>query len=252
MLLSDYLRRMGGWLFRRRSFNLILAAIPLFLERDRFRYIRGSHKLDLVFELACLLLAMAGLALRAATVGFIAAGTSGRNTKSHKASELNTTGVYSVVRNPLYLGNSLIFLAISLLSQSWAIVSLNMLLFAAIYVPVVLDEEHFLLDKFGDQYRAYADRVPCFIPAPRLWRRPKQAWSWRMVLRREHDTLLAVIIAFQLIELMHDQALLGHLEIDPVWIVITGVALAGWGLLKYLKLRTGLLRNRPAAPHLQG
>ncbi|MGB8874133.1 MAG: hypothetical protein WCC75_12145, partial [Desulfobaccales bacterium] len=40
-------------------------------------------------------------------------GTSGRNTQGQVAETLNTTGIYSLVRNPLYLGNFLIWLGLS-------------------------------------------------------------------------------------------------------------------------------------------
>ena len=56
-----------------------------------------------------LLLVFAGLALRAYTVCTTPKGTSGRNTAQQVADHLNTKGIYSVVRHPLYLANYLIW-----------------------------------------------------------------------------------------------------------------------------------------------
>ncbi|MGC9453013.1 MAG: methyltransferase family protein, partial [Oceanipulchritudo sp.] len=49
-------------------------------------------------------------------------GTSGRNTKQQVAYSLNTTGFYSVVRNPLYLGNFFMYLGIALFTHHWWLV----------------------------------------------------------------------------------------------------------------------------------
>ncbi len=51
-----------------------------------------------------------GLALRVIVVGHAPYGTSGRNTREQVADTLNTTGMYSIVRHPLYLANYLIIL----------------------------------------------------------------------------------------------------------------------------------------------
>ncbi len=95
--------RLGMVLFRWRSYlPLLLFAILVPALRD-FRYPLDNAVADCLWELLCLSLAFAGLAVRCHTSGTVPAGTSGRNTKRQKASVLNMTGWYSVVRNPLYL-----------------------------------------------------------------------------------------------------------------------------------------------------
>ena len=65
------------------------------------------------------LLTLSGLALRAYTVCTTPKGTSGRNTARQVADHLNTKGIYSVVRHPLYLANYLIWAGILLLLILW-------------------------------------------------------------------------------------------------------------------------------------
>ena len=56
-----------------------------------------------------------GLVIRAIVIGYVPEQTSGRNTTEKFADELNSTGMYSIVRHPLYLGNYITGLGISLI-----------------------------------------------------------------------------------------------------------------------------------------
>lgn len=105
MALREDFEQAGNWLFHRRSF-LPLLLLPLFYTALKgFGYPGGSHELDLFWEAGCLAVSLAGFGLRIATVGFAPPGTSGRNRHEQQARSLTTTGTYSLVRHPLYLGN---------------------------------------------------------------------------------------------------------------------------------------------------
>lgn len=121
MALQEELESQGNWLFRRRS---LLPLIVLFVGICVHIFtIRTSGVLFATvfpfwhgFECLCLTISLAGLFIRIYTVGHTPAGTSGRNTAEQVADSLNTTGIYSVVRHPLYLGNFLMWLGIALLT----------------------------------------------------------------------------------------------------------------------------------------
>ena len=53
-----------------------------------------------------------GFLFRAWAIGTTPAGTSGRNTKEQVAEVLNSTGIYSIVRHPLYVGNYFMWIGI--------------------------------------------------------------------------------------------------------------------------------------------
>lgn len=244
MTLDEHIRILGTHLFRWRSWTFVLPAAIMLLFRQDYDYPVDGQPGGGLFDLCCLLVAAAGIAVRAMTIGYIANGTSGRNTTSQKASAINTTGLYSIMRNPLYLGNYLIFLGMSLLSQSWEVLAINTLLFAAEYVPIILTEEHFLLQRFGQTYRDYASRVPRFFPRLWLWRKPNRPLNWRMILRREHDSLFSTVLAFMLIGLVRQYAVTGRVGLDVSWIIMGSVAAVVWIVLKILKRRTNLLKPR--------
>ena len=88
----------GSWLFKHRSY-LPLIILPL-LFYSLFTPVGTSFNLLLYVGLSVSLL---GECIRIITVAFVPAGTSGRNTKQQKATSLNQTGIYSIVRHPLYM-----------------------------------------------------------------------------------------------------------------------------------------------------
>jgi hypothetical protein len=81
-----------------------------------------------------------------------------------KSQTLTTTGPYAYTRHPLYLGSGLIGAGFALAGGSWVLGAAFVVLFPAIYWPVMRGEEEFLRRQFGETYDRYAQQVPFFIP----------------------------------------------------------------------------------------
>ena len=109
--------------------------------------------------------ASAGALLRLVTSGYAALGTSGSNKIGAVAAELNTTGPYSLVRNPLYTGRILNFTGIAMLSGSWVYGALTFLVSILIYERISVYEEEFLREEFGEAHSKWAAQVPFLLPA---------------------------------------------------------------------------------------
>jgi protein-S-isoprenylcysteine O-methyltransferase Ste14 len=232
----------GQWLFRRRSY-LPLALLVVVLPAFRgFSYPFGSHSYDLIWEMICLSISLLGLAIRAFTIGYVPKGTSGRNTRQQIADSLNTSGLYSVTRNPLYLGNFFMTLGVVMFLRNGWLGLVYALAFWLYYERIIAAEEHFLRDKFGGIYDDYLLRTPPFIPDFRLWRPPSVPFSLRNVLKREYSGFFGVIAAFTILEVAGDYVVEGKIEIDPVWAGIFLFGLAVYLLLLTLKKKTRLLR----------
>jgi protein-S-isoprenylcysteine O-methyltransferase Ste14 len=81
-------------------------------------------------------------------------------TRPERASALVTTGIYSVTRNPMYVGMLLVLVAWGLFLASAAGLILAPVAFALYLDRVQIPrEERALANAFGDGYRAYASRV---------------------------------------------------------------------------------------------
>lgn len=241
-MLREEMKAAGNWLFRWRSYlplGLLLLALPALMN---FHYPRGSRTLQLFWELFCLAVAFLGLTVRFFTAGHVPAGTSGRNTLKQVARELNVTGMYSVVRHPLYLGNFLIWLGLSLLPRCWWFTVLTALIFWLYYERIMLAEEAFLEEQFGEPFRQWAARTPAFIPRWRAWRPPELPFSFKAALAREYTTFFTVVLGFTsfqvLVWLLSRGAYVPHF----LAAVLLGVGLGSYGIIRFLKKNTRVLR----------
>jgi len=74
-----------------------------------------------------------------------------------------TSGIFSIVRHPMYFGSILLFFSFVILSHS-ILAFLVWLVMGVFYYSISRYEEKLLIKKFGDKYREYQGKVPMFIP----------------------------------------------------------------------------------------
>jgi len=188
----------------------------------------------------CLLVSLAGLAIRIYTVGFTPANTSGRNTEEQVADTLNTKGIYSTVRHPLYLGNFFMWIGPALISTNpWFILSFCFV-YWLYYERIMFAEEQFLLGKFAEQYTDWAARVPAFIPSLKTFEKPALPFSIRKVLKKEKNGLAAIFMIFSLFDISRVYALSTY-KYNVVLHVVTALSILLYFILRYLKKNTQIL-----------
>ncbi|MBL7067016.1 MAG: isoprenylcysteine carboxylmethyltransferase family protein [Candidatus Marinimicrobia bacterium] len=76
-----------------------------------------------------------------------------------ETSVLVDTGIYSVVRHPLYLGWLLMYVAIIFWSQHWLTAIIGIPGMVCVYL-ISRQEDQRLIEKFGDDYKRYMQKVP--------------------------------------------------------------------------------------------
>jgi len=253
-MLADEMAGSGRWLFRYRSY-LPLLLLPLAaVEMAAVGPLGFDFATQMAWDGACVAVVLAGIVIRMATIGYAPPGTSGRTTGRPKARELNTTGAYSLARNPLYLGNILIYTGVLLTVGSWRLVLLAVPLFLLYYERIIAAEEEILLATFGDAFRDWAVKTPCLLPRFGAWKAPDRAFRWGKSLREFYAVFGAASAIFlvktsgEWLRLVRGGCLtsveaLKATRIDPVW----GGVFAATGLmfvvLRTIKKRTRLLRD---------
>lgn len=242
MRLTDRITTQGRRLFQLRGVIPLVLLVPLWFALQhmaRFEQAWGE-RVENLWLLGCACLSGLGLLVRCATVGYAPAGTSGRSRGAPGAVTLNTLGMYSIVRNPLYLANAIMWLGVALATTSLWFAALSMLVYWLYIERVISAEEAFLIERFGASYQNWMARTPCFLPRFSLWRSPTMGFSLRAVLRREYPALIAIGVLFTLVEFISDTLLQGEpvsrwLITDRQWVIFFAATVVVGMSLRVLK-----------------
>lgn len=190
-----------------------------------------------------IVLSLIGQTIRIANVGMVYIIRGG---KSHKvyAEQLVTGGLYSHVRNPMYVGNAFLLAGLVVASNSWVFAIGGTVLAVAVHFGIIVAEEHFLRGKFGQQYVDYCRRVPRLVPRLAGLRDTLRgvSFNWPRVVDKEYmepvDWLSAAAIV-SLVALWRA----GQLAAEPELIVLMGTIIAARLFIWLLRKR----RRRAAA-----
>ncbi len=172
---------------------IAIATLIAFLTRDLGPFADGEG--DRAWFWISVAVASAGALIRVLTSGWAALGTSGRAKVAAEASELNTTGPYSLVRNPLYVGRIVNFTGLAMLSGSWVFGALVFLIAVLIYERISTYEEEFLRETFGAPHAEWAGDVPSLLPRLHGWVSPKYPFWWKRMIWREQNKLFLLATA---------------------------------------------------------
>jgi protein-S-isoprenylcysteine O-methyltransferase Ste14 len=243
MALREDLEKQGNWLFKWRSY-LPLLAIPLFIIALRqakvLEHIFGDRVQD-YWEGLSICVSFLGLGIRCLTVGYVLKGTSGRNTKSQSAANLNTTGMYSIMRNPLYMGNFIIVFGITLFIQVWWFALIVWVGFWLYYERIIFSEEEFLRNKFGILFVDWAKKTPILIPNLDNWKKPDLPFSLKTVIRKEFSTFFSIVTVFFFLEVITNLLFYGKFKFRSSWTYFFIVGLIIYLTCLILKKKTKLL-----------
>src|SRR5690606_18354406 len=136
------------------------------------------------------------------------------------ADELNTTGIYSLVRHPLYIGNFLMWLGPVLFVRSLVFLILFILVYWLYYERIMFAEEQFLRNKFGEAYDKYSEKVRSVLPRLRGFVKPSLPFSLKSVLKREYNSFINIFLIFTLLDLFRNYFLSERIYLTPMWIYI--------------------------------
>ena len=106
----------------------------------------------------------------------------------HKNRKLASTGAYSLVRHPLYLGNFLILAGFTLACANWAVVAVVAFFFLFYYPAAIRYEDTKLERIFGDEWREWSRGRPAMLPTRISWRANQDAeWDFRQSMIRNGE-----------------------------------------------------------------
>lgn len=190
----------GNFIFRHRDKLFPVALAALFFAFPT-RLFLGEDSVDLWGDIAAVLLGLAGETLRVVTVGLDYIKRGGLN-KQVYASRLVTGGIFAHCRNPLYVGNIVLALALLLMLDNVAAFFVGAAVVVATYVAIVAAEERYLRAQFGADYDAYCRRVNRWVPVLNGLRATLRdsRFNWQRVLLKEFSSFYGWVSAAFAIE----------------------------------------------------
>lgn len=248
MALQEEFEKQGNILFIYRSYIpliILVVGLALYIYKEinpEGFYLPGTPY-EIYFEILALLVGFAGLIVRIYTVGHTPKNTSGRNTKQGQvADSLNTTGIYSIVRHPLYVGNFLMWLAPAMLTENLWFVVAFCLFYWVYYERIMFAEEQFLRRKFKETYTDWAENVPAFIPRFKGFQKSTLPFSWKKVLKKEKNGLFALVLIFTIFDVL-GELINGQNQYNYFLIAFSALTGLLYVVLKILKMKTNLLNE---------
>jgi protein-S-isoprenylcysteine O-methyltransferase Ste14 len=207
---------LGRFLFRHRGtvFTAIMVGALLLASP---RYLLEQRELDIWMDVAGVLVAFAGLSVRAATIGFEYIVRGGRNRQVY-ADRLVQGGIYSHTRNPMYLGNGLIVLGAALILHAPQFYAVVVPLTVLFYAAIIAAEEAYLRDKFGAEFDDYCRRVNRILPRLAGLRRTiaDMHFNWRRVLVKEYNTMFLAALGLTVLVIWDDYLIQGEAALPAV------------------------------------
>ncbi len=243
MALIHSFEKSGNTLFKYRGqipVILFVVAVPviLFTDFSCFRDNELYYWILLGFSIA---LSVLGQVIRAIAIGTSSKNTSGRNTHEQIADALNTKGIYSTMRHPLYVGNYFMWIGIVVFTGNiWYFITVS-LAFWLYYERIMFAEERFLERKFGEDYLDWSKKVPAFWPSFKNYISSPIPFSMKTILRREYSGITATIIGFLFVMIIRDTFYNGTFIFKWDYAIILGVALFITLFLRTLKHHTKIL-----------
>ena len=229
-------KKIGNLLFKYRGqfpLFIVLISIPFILqnsERSNDTFIEN------LFYLFSFIFISMGHLIRCITIGYKNIHSSGKNRDEQVANKLNTKGVYSIVRHPLYLANLLIWLGVLSFVQNGYFVFLGILFFSFLYYFIIYVEEGYLREKFKSEHEIWANKTPALFPNFRNYKKTQSDFNWKLVWKNEYPGICASLSCIWFIQTLK---IVFINQQFPSYLIIWAMALAFFGFgSKYLKHKT--------------
>ena len=189
---QDTTTQLGGWLFRHRTSLPLPVALAILTLRI------GEAPLSAVLVGTGVAITVIGELIRMWGVHHIGAIS---RTRSDRLGPLIDSGPFGLLRNPLYVGNIVLWVGFAVTARLVWLAPLVIVLLGLEYHAIVRWEETLLESRLGDAYRDYATRVPRWLPVlfyrrDRGDRREQHSFSLRATLFSERGTLIAIALGY--------------------------------------------------------
>jgi protein-S-isoprenylcysteine O-methyltransferase Ste14 len=216
----------GNWIFRYRNIIFPLFYLALFIPSPNI----CSDKCSITIGV---LIIVSGILIRSVTIGLEYIVRGGYKGKIY-AENLVTGGIYTLCRNPMYVGNILLIAGFGIFANSLLFILLFSPLFLITYFAIIKAEEAFLTEKFGEEYVDFKNNVNSLLPDLRKINSAFKGYRFncKRILIKEYNSLYIYFSGIELILLYKE--MISFSVFLEIWIVTTLI----YFTIKILKKRS--------------
>lgn len=153
---------------------------------------------------------------------------------------LVTSGPYTIIRNPMYLGTYLIFIGFTvMLCPLWGSIIFSVLFYLRFRRQIRKEEAH-LKRLFGEEYTKYCERTPAFFPRITLWINYKMndVFPWdELWLTKEKQTVIPILAGLVVCETIKEWAVYRTVDVGITFFII-GLAVAVFSAGLWVRYKT--------------
>lgn len=240
---KNWLVRTGDFFFKWRNYLFPVVIIALFVPfRVPGEYF-GRPELEEWKDYLAMALVLGGLAFRCFTIGWAYIKRGGMN-KEVYADTLVRSGFFGMCRNPLYVGNMMIYAGIFIFHGNPIVVVSGIAFYTFVYIAIIAAEEHYLHDKFGAEYAHYCAVVPRWLPRFSEYKKSTEGmnFSLRRSVFKDYSTIFNSLLAVALVEVLEHYEFRAQ-GIEPNLVLALSLLACATVMLvvvKYLKKTSGV------------
>ena len=181
---------------------------------------------DQLLAMVGLIIVLLGEAVRLITIGFQYIHRGGKDGKVY-AGRLVRGGMYGITRNPMYVGNGLITIGMTMYFGSPLGYLVVIPFFLFVYQAIIAAEEAYLQNKFAAEYADYDLNVNRIIPAFGSVREAFKGmrFDWRRSINKDMGTIAGLTIGLNLVPVwrayfLHDEAVAKAAFLRACWSIL--------------------------------
>jgi len=214
----------GNFLFKYRSFTPVpfIILVLVFFKPQNF-----GDKTIFIITVCGITFSVLGEVIRIMSVGYSYFGTSGRENYL-RAESLNTSGIYSIVRNPLYIGNVLMFGGLLAVYLNVYALTIFILFLLIQYHFIIKSEEDYLKSIYGKDYENYCLKVRSVFPQFKNFVKPSLYFNFRKVLYKENDSIFNMFIMFIILLAIREHSYTNIHMVITIILVLSYISIKIW------------------------
>ena len=225
--------KIGNLFFRTRNFIFPVFYLFLFIPSSQ---ITIDYKIVSIIGFS---ITLVGQLIRMLTIGLVYVIRGGRKKRIY-AEGLVLDGLFSHCRNPMYVGNILMIIGLSIFSNSLLSVSILIPLFIFIYQSIVIAEEDFLRSKFKEGFQDYCNKVNRWIPRIKGINKTfyENEFKFKKIIYKEYNTTFVWTVGATLLFAYNNFKIKGDIQQNLIYYYLTLIILSCFYLItRFFKKR---------------